>query len=60
MGVGESGRVGWEGGAGIDRRSGWERERVGIDRCGVGEGETGELGGGESGDRVEEWGGRGR
>ena len=33
---------------------------MGIDRRGVGEGETGELGGGESGDRVEEWGGRGR
>ena len=26
----------------------------------MGEGETRELGGGESGDRVEEWGGRGR
>ena len=36
---GESGRVGWEGG-------------VGIDRSGVG--------GGESGDRQEEWCGRGR
>ena len=46
--------MGWEGGgAGIDRRSRWERERVAIDRRGVGEGETGELGGGESGDRVE-------
>ena len=36
---------------GIDKR--WEGERVGIDgRSGVG--------GGESGDRQEEWGGRGR
>ena len=39
---------------------GWERERTGIDRRGVGEGETGELGGGESGDRQEEeWVGEG-
>ena len=51
----------WEGErVGIDRGVGWERERVGIDRRGVEEGETGELGGGESRDRVEEWGGRGR
>ena len=37
-----------------------EGERVGIDKRGVGEGESGELGGGESGDRVEELGGRER
>ena len=50
----ESGRVGWEGGVGIDRVG------RGIEwKSRVGEGETEELGGGESGDRVEEWGGRG-
>ena len=39
----------------MDRRSGGgERERVGVER------RRSELGGGESGDRVEEWGGRGR
>ena len=32
---------------------GWEGETVGIDR------RRSELGGGEIGDRVEEWGGRG-
>ena len=38
---------------------GWEGEKVGIDRRGVGEVETGELGGGERGDR-QEWGLKGR
>ena len=33
---------------------GWEWERVGVER------RRSVLGGGESGDRVEEWGGRGR
>ena len=39
---------------GIDRGSGWEGERVGIDRRGSG------VGGGEIGDRQLEWGVKGR
>ena len=51
VGIGMTGRGGGE--RGQTGGVGWEGERMGIDR-------RSGVGGGESGDRVEKWGGRGR